>query len=270
MNSQFFTYQDATLHYLKTGNGPEILLTFHGFGQDHKAFKQFAQELDGRYAVYSFDLIFHGESTWSKGETPLEKSFWQHLLQAFLQQENISRFSLMGFSMGAKFALASLEVLSKQIDSVILLAPDGIKTSFWYSLATYPLMLRSLFKSLISKPNRFNAITRFAHRVSLIDKSMLRFVESQMNTEVKRKRVYLSWVVFRHLKFDMNQIASLINSNKIQLTMVVGSFDKIITVKSMNRLLNKVDNPNLVILETGHNEILSKWLATKSQNGILY
>jgi hypothetical protein len=119
---------------------------------------------------------------------------------------------------------------------------------------------------MISKPERFHSITRFAHAIGLIDKSLMRFVESQMNTEEKRNRVYLSWVVFRHLHFDMSSIAHIINTNKIHSTLVVGNFDKIITVKSMNSLLLKLDKPNLVILQTGHNEILSRWLNIKSQN----
>lgn len=270
MENRFLIFQEAKLHFLKSGNGPQVLLAFHGFGQDHKTFKQFAHQVDTQYTVYSIDLFFHGESTWNKGEMPLEKLFWQQLLQEFLRQENINRFSLMGFSMGGKFALASLEAFPTHVEDIFLLAPDGIKTSFWYNLATYPMMFRNLFKSMISKPQRFHVITHTAHRLHIIDKSMLRFVESQMNTEVKRKRVYFSWVVFRHLKFDMNQIAQFINENKIQLTIVVGRFDKIITAKSMNRILSKIENPNLIILESGHNNIISHWLATKSQSGSQY
>lgn len=268
MESQFFRYKETTLHFLKSGNGSKVVFAFHGFGQDRSIFSKLSQRFDNQYTVYSFDLFFHGKSEWNKDEVPLEKTFWKDLLITFLHQERINRFSLVGFSMGAKFALASLEAFPEKVDTIILLAPDGIKTSLWYNVATYPLMLRKLFKSMISKPNRFYAIARVAHTIRVIDKGLLRFVDSQMNTEVKRNRVYLSWVVFRHLHFNMNTIAQAINTNKIHLTIIAGRYDKIITAKSMFRLLHKLDNPNLVILETGHNEIVSKWLNAKNQNDI--
>jgi len=270
MPNQFFTYQHSKIHFSKEGNGANILLTFHGFGQDHSVFSPTSQVIGNQYTVYSLDLFFHGKSEWAKDEHPLEKLYWKDLLHEFLNQEKIDVFSLLGFSIGGKFVLATLEAFPQRIQKIILLAPDGIKTSFWYSLATYPLMLRYIFRSMISKPDRFYTITRFAHSLKWIDNGVLRFAESQMNTIEKRNRVYFSWVVFRHFKFNVDAIAKLINSNEIQLTIVIGRYDKIITAKSMGRLVNRVKGANLEILEAGHNDIIAKWLlsVTKNQSGI--
>ncbi len=259
MEEQVFKYQKAAMHFLKVGNGPQALLAFHGFGQDHKAFSDLFKKLSNQYTVYAFDIYFHGKSEWNRGEEPLEKPFWKSLMLEFLSQNKIGRFSLLGFSMGGKFALASLEAFPENIDKVFLLAPDGIKTSMWYNLATYPIVLRKLFKSMITKPNRFYGIEHLSVKVGLIDKGILRFVESQMNTEEKRRQVYYSWVVFRHLKFDMGRIASIINSNNIDLTVVIGKYDKIITEKNMDSLLKRLKTYNIEILETGHNGLISKW-----------
>jgi len=260
MEEQDFKYQETTLHFIKSGSGSKVLLAFHGFGQDHKSFNRLFEKLSLHYTIYAFDIFFHGKSEWNKGEEPLEKYFWKSLLSKFLQHYQIDRFSVLGFSMGGKFALASLEAFPEKVDSIFLLAPDGIKTSAWYSLATYPFALRHLFKSMISKPNRFHQIANLAFKTGIIDKGILRFAESQMNTEDKRKQVYYSWIVFRHLKFSMNEIAPIINSNNISLTIVVGKYDKIITAKNMNRLLKKLKNYQLEILGTGHNDLISKWL----------
>ncbi len=269
METHFFKYQETTLHFLKSGYGSNVLLAFHGFGQDHKALSELFEKLSNQYTVYAFDIFFHGKSKWNRGKTPLEKSFWKSLLVEFLRQYEIDRFSLLGYSMGGKFALASLEAFPKKIENVFLLAPDGIKTSMWYSLATYPLVFRRLFKSMVFNPYRFHRIANLAFKIGLIDKGILRFAESQMNTQEKRKQVYSSWVVFRHLKFSMDHIASIINSNNIDLTIIVGKYDKIITGKNMNRLVKRLTNYNLEILETGHNGLISKWANgfPKIQNG---
>lgn len=250
------TFAHATLYYSKSGNGKQILLAFHGFGQTGSVYEKLAASLADRYTIYSFDLFFHGNSTWPFGEKPLEKDFWKSFMEQFFSENNIETYSVFGFSMGAKFALATLEAFPQQTKEIFLLAPDGIKTSFWYSLATYPVAFRNLFKSMIRKPQRFSALIQIAYRLRVVDKGIIRFVESQMNTEEKRNRVYFSWVVFRHLKFNMHHIASLINTNAVSLVMITGKYDKIITTKNMNRLLKKVKHYTSLTPETGHNGII--------------
>ena len=252
-------HDKATLSYFKYGSGPSVVLAFHGFGQTHVVFEDLAKAMGEQYTIFSIDLFFHGKSKWGYGEAPLEKSFWKAIMETFLQKEEIERFGVMGFSMGGKFLLACLEEFSSKVESITLLAPDGIKTSFWYSLATYPLLFRRLFKSMIDHPGRFYGIAKVAHTFKLIDKGILRFVESQMNTHEKRERVYLSWVVFRHFKFKTPAIAQIINFNGIPVTLVIGSHDKIITAKNMKPLLSKLPHAKLHVMESGHNNVISAW-----------
>lgn len=255
---QSIQYENAILHYHVSGKGLKPLLIFHGFGQDKEVFLNLLPALSENYTLYTFDLFFHGKSDWNKGENPLEKTFWKELLSTFMNKHKITRFSVLGFSMGGKFALASLELFPEKIENIFLLAPDGIKISGWYTLATFTSATRQLFKSMVLKPTRFQFISNLALKLGFIDKGILRFVESQMNTKEKREQVYYSWVVFRHLKFDLAQLASLINSNNIGLTIIVGKYDKIITAKSMERLLKRVTKHKFEILETGHNGLISK------------
>jgi pimeloyl-ACP methyl ester carboxylesterase len=86
-----------------------------------------------------------------------------------------------------------------------------------------------------------------------------------MNTQEKRERVYQSWVVFRHLKFDVASIAFLMNSHQIPLTLVIGKHDKIITAKNMMRLIRQVPHAKLQIIDSGHNNIISKWALHKNE-----
>ena len=136
------SYKNSTLSYRKSGHGNKALLLFHGFGQHHQAFAALSDKLAPYFTLYAFDLFFHGNSQWNEGEQPLEKVMWKDILTKFLDEHNIGKFSVLGFSLGGKFALVSLELFPAQVEQIILLAPDGVKTSFWYSLATYPLLLR--------------------------------------------------------------------------------------------------------------------------------
>jgi pimeloyl-ACP methyl ester carboxylesterase len=236
------------LNYTRSGVGEKVMLTFHGYGQDNTVFEKYSG-----YTFYHIDLFFHGKSTWNKGEQPLGKVEWKDLIDDILTKNSIQSFSVLGFSMGGKFALATLEAFPQRVNEIILLAPDGIRTSTWYSLATYPIAFRKFFKSMIANHGRFLSIARAARKLGLIDNGVLRFVETQMNSEEKRKRVYYSWVVFRHLEFDLDKIKSVIEENAIELKLYVGQHDKIIKAKDMRRLTSKI-----AILDAGHNDIIKK------------
>ena len=251
----FINYQGSRLHYAKAGQGPTPLLIFHGFGQDHRVFEVWVQALENKYTLYAFDLYFHGQSDWP-GREPLEKSDWQKILTEFLQNEKIESFELAGFSLGAKFALASLESFPDKVKKVILLAPDGIKTNLWYNLATYPIAIRQLFKTMVLRPGRFFILAQFFQRVGLVNKGLVRFAESQMDTEEKRRRVYYSWVYFRHLKFDIPSVAGKLNQHRIPLLMLIGAYDRVIPAKNMEGLLQRLQQKKVEIIEAGHNDLV--------------
>ncbi len=261
MNQEsFIHYKKNLLHYVKAGNGKHALLVFHGFGQDHTLYVTLLKSLSKKYTLYIIDLFFHGKSQWNEGEEPLKKSTWIGILDILLHEQQIQSFSILAYSLGGKFALATLEAYPQQIKEVFLIAPDGIKTSFWYSLATYPGIFRNFFKSMILHPERFSLIARKLNQIKLMDKGLIRFADFQMNSEAKRKRVYYSWVVFRHLEFDLKKIGTLINRHDIQLTMLFGKYDKVIRPENMNRLLKHVHHYRLEIIECGHTELVSESL----------
>jgi pimeloyl-ACP methyl ester carboxylesterase len=255
----FFTYNHLKLAYRKIGSGSQTLLLFHGYGQDASVFDDVTQSLSDRYTCYCFDLFFHGESIWAYDEAVLTKAFWAEMITGFIREQNIEYFSLAGFSLGGRFVLATVEALPARIEAVYLLAPDGVKTNFWYNLATYPVVFRKLFKSMILHPNRFYSIAHFIHNVGLVDKGLIRFAESQMKTETMRKRVYYSWVVLRKLKFDMERVAQIFTEQRIPVTLVLGKFDKVITLKNMQRLLQHLPDCQVQLLDTGHNGIIGRW-----------
>jgi pimeloyl-ACP methyl ester carboxylesterase len=258
IRDKFVHHNNSTLHYAVAGSGPRSMLIFHGFGQDMNVFEYLSSHLAQHYTFYVFDLYFHGKSTWRRGEQTLEKAEWRQIVQIFLSENNVADFSLAGFSLGGKFVLATFEAFPQRIKEVFLIAPDGIKTSFWYSMATYPTILRNFFKSMIMRPERFMSIARFLNTSGFVDKGLIRFAEYQMNNEEKRTRVYYSWVVFRHLTVNLDSIARLMNENGVRLTMIVGKYDKVITPSNMNRLLSKVNDRRLEILESGHTGLINQ------------
>lgn len=254
--SKYLNYRNNSLHYVKAGSGNQPLLFFHGFGQDHSVYVPLIRALSDQYDVYVFDLYFHGDSKWSDGERPLEKEEWKETITQFLSQNEIQSFSIVGFSLGGKFALATLEAFPDRINTIFLLAPDGIKTSFWYSMATYPFVLRKFFKGMVDNYNRFTLLAEWLERLKLVDKGLIRFADYQMGTKPKRERVYYSWVVFRHLNFNQKKLAAVLNRHEIRTVIVVGKYDKVIVaddIAEFAKLLNKVE---FEVLESGHTGLI--------------
>ena len=252
MKTQNFTYKEASLHYAVYPGGPKILLAFHGFGQAHGHFSSFAQVVSKEFTVYSIDLFYHGKSIWPDTEKPVSKEFWKELMEAFLLHNNIENFSLAGFSLGGKYVLATLEAFPERTESIHLIAPDGIRTSFWYSFATYPAWARNYFKRLVNEPDSFFKLLDFMKRYRLMDPGILRFAHYQMDFQEKREKIYNTWVNSRLLKFDMRKIARLINTHQIKVQMFLGRHDKMMSHKGMQRLLKHLKSYELEILETDH------------------
>jgi len=256
----FIEYQGARLHYAKTGNGEKTMLVFHGFGQDLSTFDHFTHRLAPHYSFYIFDLYFHGLSTWNQGEKPLSKAVWRATMERFLTTTGIETFSIAAFSMGGKFALATVEAFPEKTKELILIAPDGIKTNIWYNMATYPLPLRNFFKTLVLRPDRFEKVAGWLHRSGFIDSGLLRFADYQMSSVEKRDRVYYSWVVFRHLTFNTGRIAALMNEYHIRLLVIVGEYDRVIPPANVEPFVRKVKGARMEVLQSGHHGLINQSL----------
>lgn len=252
MTTHNFIYKKAALHYAIYKGGPKVLIAFHGFSQTHSHFSSLAQVVSHEYTVYSIDLFYHGKSIWPDKEKPLTKKDWKEIMEAFLQEQNIKEFALAGFSLGGKFVLATFEAFPERVKSILFIAPDGIRTSFWYSLATKPALTRNYFKKLVDQPESFFKLLQILQKLQVVDQGVLRFAHYQMSIPQQREKIYNTWVSSRLLKFDMLKIARLINQHKVKVQMFLGRHDKLMTQKGMRRLLKHLHEYDLEILETGH------------------
>ncbi|PTX12258.1 pimeloyl-ACP methyl ester carboxylesterase [Pontibacter mucosus] len=254
-----YLIQDKSkLHYRVIGRGRRVLLTFHGYGQSSSYYLPMEKALGEDYTIYAFDLFFHGRSYLNKHNMPLSKEFLKGFIERFLEKQGIKEFSLMGFSMGGKFALTLVECMPERIRELFLIAPDGIKTSLWYNIATYPGWLQQLFKRTVVKPEFFFGMLRMLQRYNLVHKSLIRFAHYQMDSTPKRLRVYRSWIGFRDLNFDIRKIVQLLNKHHVPVTMFLGEYDEIISPKRVAVFMDALEKGELVILKTGHSHLLQE------------
>ena len=251
----YFDYEGNRLSYRKVGHGPAILIAFHGFGQSGRAFEPTDGIIGHRFTIFSFDLFFHGHSQYV-GPQLLTKTDWQRLMGAFLKTQRIRRLSLMGFSLGGRFALTLAEVFAHRLDELILIAPDGITRSTWYQLATATRMGRWLFRHVMRHLSAFNRMGHALVRIGLLNRTAMRFAELSLSTAGQRRLVYTVWTQFRLITPNLNTVSVQLNQHSVRIRLFTGAFDRIVPGTYILPLADRLQGYDLTVLKTGHNHLI--------------
>ncbi|MEM7548698.1 MAG: alpha/beta fold hydrolase [Bacteroidota bacterium] len=244
------------LSYVTSGSGEKVLFAFHGFGQNKEQFIKILRPWEPYYTIYAFDLPFHGDSNWPSIGVVL-KPDWFELLQNFISEKQIKKFSLLGFSMGGRFVLATLELFLSKIDLIHFIAPDGFKQNFWYKLATHNSLTRSIFKYVSYHPKALFVLIDLMDRSRLMNAGLIKFVRGELRDSEERIRVYHSWVGIRHLKFNLSEILQLIEKYEIETFLFLGSRDRVIKKEYFSSIINSRNSIKIKVVDSGHQHVMS-------------
>lgn len=253
---EFVRHAAGKLAYRRFGSGSEVWVFFHGFGQDHQDMLAFDQLRTPKQRYLFVDLVYHGQSSWNTSQKELKKEDLKAILLLLLQKEGIDTFHLVGYSMGGKFALLSYELLPKRIISLSLLAPDGIKTGLWYSMSNYPSGIHPLFKRVVFKPQQFFRVVDGLKTAGLLQKSLVKFVKTQLETRSKRAQAYLVWKVLGGLHLQLGTIIRQLRKHPIPVHVFLGEFDRMVSPKNLERFTAKVPQLRLLQLPVGHGQLI--------------
>lgn len=251
----FFDYEGNRLAYHKIGHGPATLIAFHGFGQEGHVFWSVNQTIGHLFTVFAIDLFFHGNSQYASGQL-LTKTDWQRLIGAFLDGQRVGRFSLMGFSLGGRFALTTAEAFAHRLDQLILIAPDGITRTIWYRAATTNRLGRWLFRYGLRHLSVVNQMGHALVRIGLLNRTAMRFAELSLNTPQQRMLVYTTWTQFRLITPTMREVSALLNQHPVRVRFFTGAFDRIVPGTYTLPLTDRLRQYELTILKTGHNHLI--------------
>jgi pimeloyl-ACP methyl ester carboxylesterase len=240
------------LFFRRYGTGPRVILAFHGYGQSESHWRGLAAVLGSGVTLYAFDLFYHGRSRLAKADAPLTKKRLGELLSEFLTAHHIDTFGLLAFSMGAKYALTAVEQFPDQVEQLWLIAPDGIRTQFWYSLATYPPWMRGVLGRAVLRPERLLRFIEGLAQRRLVDSGLVRFAQWQLDSREKRLRVYRSWTGFRHLAFDLRKLATVLNRRPTPVTFFLGRYDRVIPHAGLQQFISSLKSAHTILLEAGH------------------
>ncbi|MFI5171857.1 MAG: alpha/beta fold hydrolase [Chitinophagales bacterium] len=244
-------YKNSFIHYLQFGKGEKILFAFHGFSENGESFIALGPSLNDRYTIIAIDIPYHGNTLWNEPEffTPDDLIA---VFRLFLDKLKITRFSVLGFSMGGKCALFITKYFAQQIDELFLMASDGIQTNKLYNVAVYPSWGRQLFKTTLNHPGWFFGFIFIARKLNLISPWLHKFTQNHMNTKEKRRRLYDTWISMANFNPDIAFVKQKINEFNIRVYLFFGKRDEVIPLSAGAFFSEGLQNCKLIRLDRGH------------------
>lgn len=247
------------------GHGSENIIAFHGFGQDGEAYMPVVIN-NHQYKLYSFDLPFHGETNIPINSKCISQLQVIELIGELIKITKIKNFSILGFSIGAKFVFPILDKYSLLISNVWLLAPDGIYVNNWYRLATGTLLSRNIFRKALKYPRIIEKMSGVFNSLSLIDKRTLLFFRKSINTEKKRLKLYYTWTYLRKLFFNSNDLTKSIDESNLVLLIFLGEYDVIISKSKIENSIKGILRYKVNMLPCEHHDLINCFANNLKQN----
>jgi len=243
-----------SLHYSYSGGGQRLFLALHGYGETGSHFHCLEAGLATSGILLCLDLPYHGSSVWEGAQTFRPEDLLEILRQIRLRHGWTEwPVTLIGYSMGGRIALSLLEAGLPGTDHLVLLAPDGLKVNFWYWLATQTYLGNRLFAFTMMHPGFFRKGIALAHTFRLLNSSVAKFADRYLHDAKVRKLLYLRWTCFRYFRPSLHKLAAQLQSGKIRVTQVYGTYDRIILPYKGEKFNDSIaPHGRLVMLETGH------------------
>ncbi len=272
-------YKNSAIHVDCFGDGNQLVICFHGYGETASSFHFMQKYATGAYSFYAVDLPFHSQTKWQEENdfTTLDLvniiSAIKHLHEATnpkrVENEN-DQIILMGFSLGGRICLSAYEQTPENFKKIILLAPDGLKLNAWYWLATQTVMGNRLFSFTMKKPTWFFKFLKMMNRAKWINQSIYKFVHFYIDDENVRHQLYQRWTGLRKIKPNLPKIKQKIREQKTPVRLIYGKYDRIILPVRGEKFCKGIEPYcNLKVIRSGH-QILHEKHAEEIIQAILH
>ncbi len=257
MQSGFLQYHSSVIHYRFGGQGIP-LICFHGYGETSASFDFLEKPLGASHLIIAIDLPFHGDTKWNEDRIyPVILADLINKLLADLKA-GATNIQLLGFSMGGRMALCTLQEMQGHASKVVLLAPDGLTVNFWYWLTTQTIVGNTVFKWTMSKPGWFLGLLRGGNKLRIINQSIYKFVEFYIHDSTVRKQLYDRWTGLSKCSPSMKRVRDIIKQHKVIVRLLYGKYDRIIGPDRGKKLTDGLPGCSTQVLNCGHQVLHEK------------
>lgn len=273
MTDHYFENDLVTLHYYKFGNGPKIMLGFHGYGMHGKQFKLLEPALGDAYTFIGFDLFFHKETklkdqsleTVKKGIT---KKQFADLILEFCKHDGIARFSVIGYSMGTHYASVVAEELSHLIDEFIIAAPSSLNPGRLIPFFSQNKTGNKILEKLTLNKTFLVRMLKTFRALRIIDAEAYKILFGEIGTEELRFNCYACFTYLRTFETNEPRLLKALNDQNIKSIFIFGKRDKSFPPGIGKDFIAKVKNATIIMLDEGH-EMIKKNFVTRLTDSLL-
>jgi pimeloyl-ACP methyl ester carboxylesterase len=258
MNAYFIEHRGGRIHCLQFSAGERLLVALHGFGDRARLFSVLAKALGGHYTVVAFDLPFHGQTEWPH-ET-FDKADLLAIIGQIRERSGCERLSLMGFSFGARLALALLPELLPRLERLFLLAPDGIRTQGMGLAGCIPLWLRRWLARMVEPPAMVLRFVAWGRQLRILPPLVAQFLRFNLARPERRRRVFGCWLALEAFPLRRRDLRAIWKQSGLPVDIFVGTQDDVVHRKTLRHLAHGLPNVRVFQLQGGH-RIVSEALA---------
>ncbi len=232
------------------GRGPELLIALHGFGRNGQRFSELGGPLGERYTICAPDLPFHGNTRWSEEE--YTRGEWREVVLRLAEVKDRDKFHLLGHSLGGRVALRISPRLHDRLQSLLLVAPDGLGGRYTGWIDYMPLFLRRRLTRLIERPDGMLRLARLLHHRGLIDVFTLQYLSYHLQDKNYRDRLRGTWRSLPHFRLKRRQILPYITQAEFPVCLLLGRHDRLIRVEKIERWFMGLERADIQIVPRGH------------------
>ncbi|MCB8837896.1 alpha/beta fold hydrolase [Aurantimonas sp. VKM B-3413] len=177
--SDLIAVSGIRLHVRDDGpRGAPAIVMLHGFGSSLHTFESWAEALKSEYRVVRFDVPGTGLS----GPDPdgdYSDARTLEILAALMDVLHIDRATLVGNSMGGRFAWLFAAKFPGRVDRLVLIAPDGFEShGMEYGKTPEVPAMVQLMRYVLPKPLvRMNLVPAYADPEKLTDATLDRYYD---------------------------------------------------------------------------------------------
>lgn len=259
--NQIISYKNSSIHVSFFGDGNEWLFCFHGYGENANSFEVLQNTLGKKYTLAAMDLPYHGETKWNEGLLITPDDLF-NIIQQIIHlnpQINVSKFSLLAFSLGGRVALHLLQTIPQKIERVVLIAPDGLHRNLWYMLGTQTLIGNKLFSYTMKHPQWFFSLMNMGGKLGLLNKSIIKFVHHYLDDAEERWSLYQRWTTMRKFKPNSSAVTNAISKYNIPVRLLFGRHDRII-LRKRSVFFHNNKNVKVTVIDAGHQLLKEKYV----------
>lgn len=250
--SKHLQYKNSQVGFEVYGNGPELLLAFHGYGKDHSSLNILQDFFGPAYKIVSVDIFFHGASHWKEPEAPTTAD-WKAITELLLNHFNhTGKFSVFGYSIGGRLASHIAFNFTERLKTLWLVAATVPGGNIFYNFAVKTWPGQWLFKSFVKHPTAWLTLFSIVQKMGIIKSSLHAFTLRKIDTGEKRRLLYDRWQVLKNCSVPPPLLKNQLNQFGVQVMLIFGSDDYVIARKTAVKFAKGIKNATLLLSENGH------------------